>query len=37
MAAVRQASSDDNAIETSKNSNDPVLVSFSQKGVAHAA
>jgi hypothetical protein len=36
MAAVRQASSDDNAIETSKNSNDPVLVSFSQEGVAHA-
>ena len=37
MAAVRQASGDDHAIETSKNSNDPVLVSFSQKGVAHAA
>jgi hypothetical protein len=37
MAAVRQASGDDNAIETSKHSNDPVLVSFRQKGVAHAA
>ena len=36
MAAVRQASGDDQAIETSKNSDDPVLVPFSQKGGAHA-
>ena len=37
MAAVRQAAGDDNAVETSQNSDDPVLVPFRQKGVAHAA
>ena len=37
MAAVWQTAGDNNAVEASQHSGNPVLIAFSQKGVAHAA